>query len=162
MTEANYHQVAYVVKDVDAAVRHWADSLGVGPWSVYTMGADRLTDPMYRGQEVSFGIRHALGWSGTMQFELVQPLEGPSIFADQLATTGPGLNHVARMASDHEHESASLIALGYVPLQSARFGKSGDGMFAYFESPIDGTILELIQPPTVRFAPDYIYPAPEA
>jgi hypothetical protein len=43
-------------------------------------------------------------------------------------------------------------------LQSARFGESADGRFAYFGSPRGDAIVELILPPTTRFAPDYVYP----
>lgn len=157
-----FHQVAYVVEDLDAAVRHWADSLGVGPWSVYTMTPDLLSDTVYRGDRVDFGIRHALAWSGPLQIELVQPLSGPSIFADQLAGAGQGLNHLGALVDDHAKASQDLIERGYLPLQSARFGKSADGRFAYFLAPEGDAIVELILPPTERFAPDYVYPEPEA
>lgn len=159
---APFHQVAYVVTDLDAAVRHWADVLGVGPWSVWTMHPDVLNDMEYAGSPAQFSFRHALAWSGKMQIELVQPLDGPSIFADQLARSGPGLNHVGRLAADHAAESAALVASGYTPLQSARFGASEDGRFAYFASPAGDAVIELIQPPSERFTPDDIYPSPEA
>jgi methylmalonyl-CoA/ethylmalonyl-CoA epimerase len=162
MTPPPFHQVAFVVDDLDAAVRHWADSLGVGPWSVWTMTPDVLHDTVYHGEPARFGIRHGLAWSGGVQFELVEPIEGPSIFADQLAASGAGLNHVGRLVEDHAAESAELVAQGYLPLQSARFGESADGRFAYFRSPAGDAIVELIQPPTRRFAADYIYPEPEA
>jgi len=161
MTTPPFHQVAYVVEDLDDAVRHWADSLGVGPWQVWTMTPDVLHDTRYDGEPAAFAIRHALAWSGTLQIELVQPLDGPSIFADQLAASGPGLNHIGRLVDDHDRESAALVAAGYRPLQSARFGASADGRFAYFADPGGSSIIELIQPPTERFTPDYIYPAPE-
>ena len=155
-----FHQVAYVVSDLDAAVRHWADVLGVGPWSIWTMGAENLLDMVHEGQPASFSLRHALALSGPFQIELVQPLGGPSIFADQMQRSGPGLNHIGRLVDDHAAESAALIASGYTPLQSARFGQSADGRFAYFGAPSGDAIIELIAPPSTRFAPDYVYPAP--
>lgn len=162
MNEHPIHQIAYVVDDIDAAVRHWADVLGVGPWSVWTLEPAVLHDTVFAGEPAHFSFRHALGWSGSTQIELVQPLAGPSIFAEQLATTGPGLNHVGRLVDDHAAASAELQERGYTPLQSARFGESEDGRFAYFRSPSGDAIVELIFPPTVRFAPDYIYPESEA
>lgn len=157
----DFHQTAFAVSDLHSSVRHWADVLGVGPWSVYTMGPEVLNEMTYGGEPATFGFRHALAWSGQVQFELVEPLEGPSIFADQLASRGPGLNHVGRIARDHRAESTALIAAGYIPVQSARFGKSRDGRFAYFAAPNDGMIVELIQPPSERYAPDYVYPPSE-
>lgn len=154
-----FHQVAYVVEDLDAAVRHWADVLGVGPWSVWTVGPEATEDATYRGEPARFRFRHALAWSGDLQFELVEPVEGPSIFQDQLLAGGPGLNHVGRLTDDHAAESGELVARGYEALQSATFGASRDGRFAYFASPENDAIVELIAPPTERYTPDYIYPA---
>ena len=162
MLEKPFHQVAYVVADLDASVRHWADTLGIGPWTIWTLTPDVLNDTMYHGRHAEFSFRHALASSGPLQFELVQPLDGPSIFADQLGTTGPGLNHVGVLAEDHAEASEQIVAHGYTPLQSARFGKSEDGRFAYFLSPDGDAIIELIHPPSERFTPDYIYPGPEA
>jgi methylmalonyl-CoA/ethylmalonyl-CoA epimerase len=158
--ELRFHQVALVVRDLDEAVRHWADVLGVGPWTVWTMTGERIHDTLWHGEPADFGIRHALAWAGEQQFELVQPLHGPSIFAEQLAASGEGLNHVGTIVEDHAASSAELVSRGFEPLQSARFGESEDGRFAYFRHSELPTIVELIRPPSVRFAPDYVYPAP--
>jgi methylmalonyl-CoA/ethylmalonyl-CoA epimerase len=153
-----FHQVAFVVGDLDAAVRHWADVLGVGPWSVWTMTGDRIHDTRWRGADVGFGIRHALAWAGDQQFELVQPLHGPGIFAEQLAENGDGPSHIGTIVPDHAAAVAELVDRGFEVLQSARFGESEDGLFAYLQHPDIPTVVELIHPPTTRFAPDYVYP----
>lgn len=162
MAPQPFHQVAFVVEDLDVALRHWAQVLGVGPWTVWTLEPEVLDEMRYHGAVASFSFRHALAWSGPLQIELVQPLAGPSIFADQLALSGPGLNHVGRLVDDHASESTQLRERGYRPLQSARFGASADGRFAYFASPNSDAVVELIHPPTTRFPPDYIYPESEA
>ena len=161
--ELKFHQVAYVVRDLDAAVKLWADQIGVGPWSVYTLQSPNLKNCYFRGESVDFGLRHALAWSGNLQFELVEPLHGPSIFKEQLETTGEGLNHVGVVVQDHAAAVADFIARGFTPLQSAGgFGVAGDGLFAYFQPPDStGIIVELISPPKVRAQPDYVYPLQE-
>jgi methylmalonyl-CoA/ethylmalonyl-CoA epimerase len=157
---APFRQVAIVVRDLDAAVRHWSRALGVGPWTAYTLAPPRLRDCVYRGEEVEFSLRHALAWSGEMQFELVQPLSGPSIFADHLERHGEGLQHLGRHVEDHPAEVAAYLQRGFTPLQSARgFGAEGDGAFAYFAPPGEpGPVVELISAPKVRIEPDFIYP----
>ena len=104
-----------------------------------------------------------MAFAGNMQFELVQPLDGPSIFKDQLETIGEGMNHVGCIVQDHPAAVADFLARGFTPLQSAAgFGAEGDGAFAYFQPPdITSAIVELISPPKVRIKPDYIYPAQE-
>jgi methylmalonyl-CoA/ethylmalonyl-CoA epimerase len=155
-------QTAFVVRDIDASMKAWADTLDIGPWSSYTLGPPRLRNMIYRGEQTSFTFRHALVMSGGMQLELVQPVEGPSIFTDQLDTSGEGMHHLGFVVPDHAAASGLLIQRGFTPLQSAEgFGLDGSGRFAYFEPPAGvGTIIELIDPPKVRAEPETVYPAP--
>ena len=160
-------QTAFVVRDIEASMRAWADNLDVGPWSAYTLGPPRLRNRIYRGEQTSFTFRHALVMSGGMQLELVQPVDGPSIFTDHLSAYGEGVHHLGFVVPDHAAAAALLLARGFTPLQSAEgFGLDGSGRFAYFEPPTGvgtigtvGTTIELIDPPKVRADPESVYPA---
>ncbi|MBB5786939.1 VOC family protein [Jiangella mangrovi] len=156
-------QVALVVRDLDASVRAWTEQLGVGPWTAYELGPGVLKDMTYLGEPAEFSIRHALAWTDTVQFELVQPLSGPSIWADHLAEHGEGLHHLGVYVDDHAAAVERVLAAGYRPLQSARgFGATGDGAFAYFDTdhPL-AAVLELIEAPSVRREPAFVYPVKE-
>lgn len=155
-------QVAMVVRDLDAAVRAYWELFGIGPWTAYTLGPPKLREMTYRGESAEFSLRHALAWSGDVQLELVQPLDGPSIFADHLDQHGEGQQHLGIYVDDHPAAMQSLQECGFRLLQSARgFGAKGDGAFAYFETdaPIP-TIIEVIEAPEVRVEPDFVYPPP--
>ena len=152
-------QCAVVVRDLDVAVRHWTEQLGIGPWTGYRLAAPKLQEMRYHGEEVEFSLRHALAWQGELQFELVQPLSGPSIFVDHLETHGEGLHHVGKYVPDHAAAVAQALAAGFTPVQSARgFGAEGDGAFAYFQPPGVTMIVELIEAPRVRMQPEFVYP----
>jgi methylmalonyl-CoA/ethylmalonyl-CoA epimerase len=154
-----FRQFASVVLDLDQAVRAWSDELGIGPWTGYRLEPPRLQETIYRGAPVEFSLRHAFASQGDVQFELVQPLDGPSIFADHLEAHGEGLHHVGTFVTDHTAAVAQAIAAGFAPLQSARgFGAEGDGAFAYFQHPNVPLIVELIAPPRVRIEPEFVYP----
>jgi hypothetical protein len=156
-----FKQIALVVYDLDAAVRAWSAELGIGPWTAYRYAPPSLKEMRYRGEDVEFSLRHALAWQGDVQFELVQPLDGPSIFADHLAEHGEGLQHVGKYVSDHPAAVAEALAAGFVPLQSARgFGAEGDGAFAYFQPPGVALVVELIEAPRTRIEPEFVYPPP--
>lgn len=162
LVEEPFRQVALVVYDLDAAVRTWWHVFGVGPWTAYRLSPDVLSKTVYRGREVAFGLRHALAVSGGVQLELVQPLEGPSIFAEHLEAHGEGLHHLGIYVADHPAAVSRAISRGYEPLQSASgFGAEGDGAFAYFAVPGVPAVVELISAPRVRRAPEFVYPAPE-
>ncbi len=161
LLDAPFQQIALVVEDLDEAVRRWQDELRIGPWTAFRYDPSILVDMRYHGSAVEFSLRHALCWQGEVQFELVQPLEGPSIFADHLAAHGPGLHHLGKYVADHPAAVAGALAAGFEPLQSARgFGAEGDGAFAYFQPPGIGTVVELISAPRVRRQPEFVYPAP--
>jgi catechol 2,3-dioxygenase-like lactoylglutathione lyase family enzyme len=153
-------QCAIVVHDLDEAVRRFTEHLGIGPWTAYRLEPPLLKQMRYHGDEVEFSLRHALAWQGEAQFELVQPLGGPSIFADHLREHGEGLHHVGKYVPDHPAAVAQALAAGFVELQSARgFGAEGDGAFAYFKKADVPLIVELISPPRVRIEPEFVYPA---
>jgi hypothetical protein len=158
-------QVAFVVRDLDAACRQWWDLLRVGPWTAWEYTPEILREMTYKGAPAQFGLKHALAWKDGVQFELVQPTTGPSIFADQLASSGEGLNHIGIYAMDeHARAVAEIQEAGFTCVQSAKgFGGDGSGAFAYFTSPkLNGLVLELIGPPAVRREPLFVYPLPEA
>jgi catechol 2,3-dioxygenase-like lactoylglutathione lyase family enzyme len=153
-------QCAIVVRDLDEAVRRFAAELDIGPWTAYRLAPPLLKQMRHNGRDVEFSLRHALAWQGELQFELVQPLEGPSIFAEHLEAHGEGLHHVGRYVADHPAAVAEATAAGFVALQSARgFGAEGDGAFAYFKHPDVALIVELIEAPRVRIEPEFVYPA---
>jgi methylmalonyl-CoA/ethylmalonyl-CoA epimerase len=164
-TELQTHsvkQIAIVVRDLEASVRAYADLLGVGPWTAYELTPDVLSDMRYHDAPCEFALRHALAWKGDVQFELVQPVSGPSIFADHLQEHGEGLHHVGVYVSDHAKAVAEFTTQGVRCLQSARgFGATGDGAFAYFDTrEALSVVVEVIEAPAVRREPLFVHPAP--
>lgn len=157
-------QIALVVRDLEASVRAYWELLNIGPWTSYTLGPDILKDTYYMGEPADFKFRHALAWKDDVQFELVEPIAGPSIFADHLQRHGEGLHHVGIFVPDQPKAMAELEAEGYRCVQKARgFGAEGDGAFAYFETdhPL-ATIIEVIGVPRIRRPATFIYPPENA
>jgi methylmalonyl-CoA/ethylmalonyl-CoA epimerase len=155
-------QIAFVVRDIENAMRRWWELLEVGPWEAYTLGPPRLQGMLFRGEPAEFSFRHALAWSGALQLELVQPVSGPSIFEEHLERQGEGVHHVGIVVQDHAASTQVLLDRGFAPLQSAHgFGLDGSGRFAYFEPPGGiGTVVELIERPAVRADPEIVVPGP--
>lgn len=155
-----FKQIAVVVTDLQTAVHAYARALDIGPWNAFTLAAPTLKDMTYHGRAAAFSLRHALAFAGDVQFELVQPLSGPSIFTDHLDVHGPGLQHVGKYVDDHRAAVTEAERRGWQPLASARgFGARGDGAFAYFRpSPDIPMIVELIEAPAERVTPDFVYP----
>ena len=134
-------QNGYVVRDIEAAMCHWSDVLGVGPW-FYTAHAP-IHDFHYRGQPSAPDVAIALANSGSLQLELIQQHnDAPSLYRDFVAAGHEGLQHIAYWTEDFAGERQRAIDLGF------RIGHEGVtgryGPFVYFETTAHpGTILEL-------------------
>ena len=87
-------QVAYVVEDMDRALAHWTKTLNVGPFFLFEKF--QLLDARYRGQPTDIELDLALGFSGTMCFELiVQKNPVPSVYREVVDRRGYGFHHWA-------------------------------------------------------------------
>jgi 4-hydroxyphenylpyruvate dioxygenase-like putative hemolysin len=95
-------QTGIVVKDLQASMEHYWRTLGIGPWKVYTYAPPTLREAMVRGRAVEYAIRIAHAHAGSVQLELIQPLAGPSIFAEYLEMKGEGLHHIQSRTEDIE------------------------------------------------------------
>lgn len=127
-------QVGYVVRDIEKAMRHWSDVLGVGPW--FYKEDVGTTEFRYHG-EVSTPPRLsiALANSGSLQLELIQQRDdASSLYRDSLQRSGECAQHIAFWTLDHFDEyCGQLLARGYVEGHGGRMGLRG--RFAYFVHP---------------------------
>ena len=130
-----FNQIGYVVRDLDAAVRAYADRLGIGSWHLYTYGAPLLKYMTYRGRPQPYRMRLAFAQCGDLQLELIQSLEGPNIYEEFLERHGEGIHHLGVFVPDLAEGVRAMERQGYALIQSGGgHGKQGDGGFAYFET----------------------------
>jgi catechol 2,3-dioxygenase-like lactoylglutathione lyase family enzyme len=98
-----------------------------------------------------------------MRIELIEMLEGPTVYADFVAKHGYGVHHLGVLVDDMESAIAEAEAAGLVTtMDGAGFGRDGDGHYAYLDTEETlGVTLELIERPKGRLRPEKVYP-PEA
>jgi catechol 2,3-dioxygenase-like lactoylglutathione lyase family enzyme len=89
-------QVGAVVRDLDQTIRVLTDVFGFGPFRVIDWPPAGRTDieEYYYGKPVNTTARKAFTDLGAVELELIQPIEGESIWADFLKKHGPGLHHI--------------------------------------------------------------------
>ena len=74
-------QMAYVVRDIEPAMRHWIGVMGIGPF--FYLENHTAPNSTYRGQPSSLKLNLAFAQCGAMQIELLQPLnDAPSLLTD--------------------------------------------------------------------------------
>lgn len=139
-------QVGYVVGDLDASIAHWVGSVGVGPWTVFR---GVTLHGRYAGAETAVTMDVAMGYSGDMQIELIQPTSsGPSPYVDEAGAPLAGPHHLAWITEDLD---ASLAAARGKGLEALFVAEGAGTRVAYLHSPGEpGVIFEYIQSPAMR------------
>ena len=150
-------QVAYLVPDLGQAIAQWNALLGQREWHVYRYSPRTIPRMGFRGMPGRFEMHLALSASGP-QVELIQPIDGPSIYHEWIERRGFGPHHIGRFVVDIEATIEELRAIGIEPVQwGTGYGLDGDGGFAYYEfGPDGGTVIELIEPPSRRRTPELL------
>jgi len=133
-----FFQVAYVVRDLEAAEAWFERTLGV-PSAFRMENVTFGADCSYRGCPYDAAVHISLGYLGQTQIELIQPVRGDSPYTEFLEQKGPGLHHLGFDVPDF---AASLDALRKSGLELVAQGQLGPGSeFAYFDCEAHGTSL---------------------
>lgn len=128
-------QICVVVRDVRKAMKAYWETVGIGPWKLYEYGGEHLEEMSYHGKPANFKFLMALTTVGDVGFELIQPLEGDSIYQDFLDKYGEGVQHLQMVVDDIDKAMAAAEANGIPIIQFGRRHK-GAGMpgFAYLDT----------------------------
>jgi methylmalonyl-CoA/ethylmalonyl-CoA epimerase len=97
-------QISVVVRDVERTMETYTKVLGWGPWNVHELRPPIHHSTELRGKPVHYALLGAevhVG-PGGMNFELLQPLEGESIFHEFLEQKGEGIASMACMFKTRE------------------------------------------------------------
>jgi methylmalonyl-CoA epimerase len=131
-----------VVKDIDRAIQYYTSTFGMGPFSVLDVDMEGV---LLRGKPTSAKIKVAFADSGPLQVELIQPVEGKSIYTEFLDSKGEGLHHLAFQVDDLDTMLTGLAKEGIEPIWQQRLPQFGIA-FAYLNTDrIGGVIFELIE-----------------
>jgi 4-hydroxyphenylpyruvate dioxygenase-like putative hemolysin len=153
-------QVALVVEDLDKTVENYWKLFGIGPWHFYTYGKPLVKQMSYRGEPTEYKMRVALSYLGPLRIELIEMVEGDTIYAEFVEQHGYGVHHFGVLVEDMQAAIAEAEAAGLTMTQDGSgFGADGDGHYAYLDTEDQiGTTIELIERPKGRMPPEKIYP----
>ena len=157
-------QIGIITADIDRAVRTWADRYGVGPWQVFRFDPSNMSELTVGGRPVEYGMRIALAYLGPMMFELIEPSDERSVYAQSLERHG-GADHFHHILCDTDDFHATLAAFaqkGITPAQTGHMHET-HASFAYLDSEPDiGFMLEFAHVDGELNLPEpmYVYPPP--
>ena len=143
-------QIGIVVRDIEAAMHHWVEVCGVGPWFY----AEKLPVTVFTYRDEVFDEIHisvALANSGDLQLELIQQrCVTPSMYRDFLSAGHEGMQHWSSWPDDYDVRLEHALSNGYSVGQS---GDSPRGRFVYlWNEGHPGTVIEMAHMTAARSA----------
>jgi methylmalonyl-CoA/ethylmalonyl-CoA epimerase len=111
-------QIAVVVKDLDESMKKYWEEYGIGPWTIYTFDPSTVSDMIIRNERMDYAMRLALTDIDGVQWELIEPLDEKSIYAEFLKEHGEGLHHVAFGVDNYDEAMAAFKGKGIGVLQA--------------------------------------------
>jgi catechol 2,3-dioxygenase-like lactoylglutathione lyase family enzyme len=151
-------QIAFVTDDLDAAMRRYSEGYGITPWSVYEISSATVRELKKYDGRTDFAYKAAMCHIRTLEWELVEPLDERSIYAEALRNRGPSLHHVAFEVPDFTAALRALEERGKRILQS---GNWSGKRFAHIDTFAElGYATELFEETPELEAPVPIYRFP--
>ncbi len=139
-------QLGFVVRDLEAAMRHWIDVYGVGPFICMEKGTSQPAPTTYmRGKPVVVETKLAFGFMGDVQIELIeQRNDAPSPYTEFLDAGREGLQHLGFWVYDHAAAVTRLEAAGYERVYEIGLAGQDDPIIYYNSPSLYGPMLEIV------------------
>lgn len=123
-------QVAYVVQDLDKALRYWIDVMKAGPFFLFKHA--EMENQTYRGATANVDVTLAVGNSGDVQIELIYcENDEPSVYKEFLDAGRTGVHHLGLMPENYQETYAQYISLGFEPAFECAIGGTN---LVYFDT----------------------------
>lgn len=118
-------QVAVVTRDLYRTMKEWVDTLGVGPWTVFTFTEETVKGFQINERPVGgpFEFKIAIAHCGDLDFEIIQPVHGMNSYERFLRERGEGVHHIKEQIPEDRIDQviADYAAKGIGVLQHGNF-----------------------------------------
>ncbi len=142
-------QVGIIVHDVEATARAWSEIFGLPMPEIRTTDGWDISHATYDGKPTPARAKLAFLNVGQVDIELIEPIDGPSTWNDQLQEYGNSLHHLAFRLKDVDEMMAKvpfLKAKGLNIVQQGNFLPKGRYIYVDSKDKL-GAILELLPSP---------------
>lgn len=126
-------QICVLVKDIYESMQNYWDLLQIGPWDVRHFNSENCSYFEVDGKQLTEGFDFiaAVTSVGDIEFELVQPIEGPNVYWDVLNNKGPCLHHFKVVLSDTDELKEYLNELNHKGIVVTQTGYLDKDFHAY-------------------------------
>lgn len=136
--------ICIVVRDVEKTAKAFADIFGIGPWRIRVIHTPS-TRASVRGEPVEYTLKFGHTRVGPMTLELVETVDGKTIYQEFLERHGEGIHHIGVPTPlPFDAEIEKWQRLGIKPLQANKMEDPEEG-WAYMDTHgLIGCILEIL------------------
>jgi len=136
-------QIGLVVHDMETSSAKWADIFGLPVPKVIITDTVDVAHTEYKGASTSARAKLTFFHLGQVDVELIEPIDGPSTWKDQLDEHGDSLHHIAFRIKGMPDTLAYLESKDIGLIQR---GEYTGGRYAYVDAVGHlGCILELLE-----------------
>jgi predicted enzyme related to lactoylglutathione lyase len=158
-------QVSLAVRDLERTMELYWRVFGWSGWDVFDHKPPVHHATELRGEPTHYTLKGAEVMVGDLNFELLEPVEGPSLWKEHIAANGEGIASIAVMFQTREEGDAVKAALAERGMPVTMKAEIGDHIEYYYvdsESTL-GLSLESGSGHAADFVkPAYVYPTPDA
>lgn len=130
--------VGILVDDIEKAARGLEKLIGIGPFRIFE---PEYRDTTYQGKPAKFRVKIALAKAGAIDVELMQRVQGETIYDDAIRRKGYGIHHIGIRTGNIEQTQKEMEEKGFRVVQS---GNRPGVKWAYLDTePKTGVIVEL-------------------
>ena len=139
-----FRQLGLVYRDISDKIKYFKEILGL---DINTIDI-KMDRDVFNNEMEPYTLRIGFGWFGKIQIELIQVLEGKTIYDEFLEKNGGGFHHIGIYVDDIDKYIEEFTKKGYKMISS---GTVPGTRFAYFDTTKQfGFYTELIQMITKR------------
>jgi catechol 2,3-dioxygenase-like lactoylglutathione lyase family enzyme len=136
-------QIAYLPEDFDAALKHWTETVGVGPF--FLLENVQLGEMKYRGAPSDAIFSIAIGYWGDIQIELIRAEnDAPSIYSGEYAVKDR-MHHICIFVDSIAEARRACAEVGAEILVEGKVGDTGEVIYVDAGGG-PGHVIELLQP----------------
>jgi 4-hydroxyphenylpyruvate dioxygenase-like putative hemolysin len=143
-------QIAIVVKDIEAAAKHWAELLGKPVPEIRTTRPGNEVKVIYRGKPSNGQVKLTFFVLGQVVIELLEPISEGTSWQEFMDEKGEGVQHIGFKVVDAVKASQALEEAGYPVFHQGRYD-SDDGTYIYHDTQDAlGVVVELLHSDEIK------------
>jgi methylmalonyl-CoA/ethylmalonyl-CoA epimerase len=136
-TFRNPIQIGLIVDDLDNVLAVLEETFGIGPFRIVDFPPEGNEDVVmkYKGEDAGFTAKFCFFDLGNIEFEVIQPLTGDTIWRDFLDTHGPGIHHIKFSVPEHGPSRAYLESKGFeIEQMGSSVGKNAGKEWVFYNT----------------------------